>query len=203
MPRPAQTNEFTDALHRDAIASESLFPSSGIYLLSFSFYHARRQPRVRDGDALFAYIVCGSVQRTGEAANGYRRTMAPDVILVGEIRDLATAEIIMQAALTGDLVISTLHPTNSAATLRRLVDIGIEPFLIGSALVGVVAQRLLVRMSCAHCKEPIAISPRLRAHFCQLALTGGYQVPSQQGLSKREQILLPCCDRASSFTSGH
>jgi general secretion pathway protein E len=77
----------------------------------------------------------------------------PDVILVGEIRDRETAEIAVQSALTGHLVFSTLHTNDSASAITRLVDIGVEPFLISSSLLAVIAQRL-VRVLCEHCKEP-------------------------------------------------
>ena len=76
----------------------------------------------------------------------------PDVILVGEIRDRETAEIAVQSALTGHLVFSTLHTNDSASAITRLVDIGVEPFLISSSLIAVIAQRL-VRVLCDHCKE--------------------------------------------------
>lgn len=77
----------------------------------------------------------------------------PDVILVGEIRDRETAEIAIQSSLTGHLVFSTLHTNDSASAITRLVDIGVEPFLISSSVSAVVAQRL-VRVLCDHCKEP-------------------------------------------------
>lgn len=77
----------------------------------------------------------------------------PDVILVGEIRDVETAEISIQAALTGHMVFSTLHTNSSAATLTRLIDMGIEPFLLTSTLRCVVGQRL-IRTICPMCKEP-------------------------------------------------
>jgi len=77
----------------------------------------------------------------------------PDVILVGEIRDLETAEIAVQSALTGHLVFSTLHTNDSASAITRLVDIGVEPFLISSSVKGVAAQRL-IRVLCNECKEP-------------------------------------------------
>lgn len=77
----------------------------------------------------------------------------PDVIMVGEIRDLETAEIAIQASLTGHLVLSTVHTNDSAGALTRLVDMGVEPFLVASSLVGILAQRLLRRL-CPHCKEP-------------------------------------------------
>ncbi|MBI5526526.1 MAG: type II secretion system ATPase GspE [Deltaproteobacteria bacterium] len=77
----------------------------------------------------------------------------PDVILVGEIRDLETAEIAIQASLTGHLVFSTLHTNDSATSLTRLVDMGVQPFLVASSLVGILAQRL-VRTVCPECREP-------------------------------------------------
>ncbi len=76
----------------------------------------------------------------------------PDVILIGEIRDNETATIAVQSALTGHLVFSTLHTNDSAGAITRLVDIGVEPFLISSSVVAVIAQRL-VRVLCDHCKE--------------------------------------------------
>lgn len=79
----------------------------------------------------------------------------PDVILVGEIRDHETAEIAVQSALTGHLVFSTLHTNDSASAITRLVDIGVEPFLISSSVIAVAAQRL-VRTLCKECKEPYA-----------------------------------------------
>jgi general secretion pathway protein E len=79
----------------------------------------------------------------------------PDVILVGEIRDPETAEIAVQSALTGHLVFSTLHTNDSAGAITRLVDIGVEPFLISSSVLAVAAQRL-VRTLCSDCKQPYA-----------------------------------------------
>ncbi|MFO7749064.1 MAG: type II secretion system ATPase GspE [Desulfobacteraceae bacterium] len=76
----------------------------------------------------------------------------PDVILVGEIRDLETAEIAIQSALTGHLVFSTLHTNDSAGAITRLTDLGVEPYLITSSVKAVIAQRL-VRRLCSHCKE--------------------------------------------------
>lgn len=77
----------------------------------------------------------------------------PNVILVGEIRDLETAEIAIQASLTGHLVFSTLHTNDSAGAITRLIDMGVEPFLIGSSLAASMAQRL-VRRLCPHCRTP-------------------------------------------------
>ncbi|MCW3095369.1 MAG: type ii secretion system protein e [Chthonomonadaceae bacterium] len=77
----------------------------------------------------------------------------PDVVMVGEIRDKETAEMAVQAALTGHLVLSTLHTNSAAGALTRLLNMGIEPFLITSSLIGTIGQRLL-RTICPHCKEP-------------------------------------------------
>ena len=76
----------------------------------------------------------------------------PDIIMIGEIRDLETAQIAVQASLTGHLVLATLHTNDSAAAVTRLLDMGIEPFLLSSSLLGVAAQRL-VRKLCEHCKR--------------------------------------------------
>jgi general secretion pathway protein E len=77
----------------------------------------------------------------------------PDIIMIGEIRDRETAEIAIQASLTGHLVLSTLHTNDSASAVTRLIDMGIEPYLISSTIAGVMAQRLL-RMICPDCKKP-------------------------------------------------
>jgi len=77
----------------------------------------------------------------------------PDIIMVGEIRDLATAEMAVQAALTGHLVLSTLHTNDAPTAITRLVDLGVPPYLVNSTLIGVMAQRL-VRTLCPNCKEP-------------------------------------------------
>jgi general secretion pathway protein E len=92
-------------------------------------------------------------------ANGLRTIVRqdPDIILVGEIRDLETAEIAIQAALTGHLVFSTLHTNDSASAVTRLIDMGIEPFLITSSVLAILAQRL-VRTVCPYCKRPAEIN---------------------------------------------
>ena len=82
----------------------------------------------------------------------------PDIMLVGEIRDKETAEIAVQAALTGHIVLSTLHTNDAPSSVIRLIDMGIEPFLISSSLVGIIAQRL-VRRICPKCKKEIKITP--------------------------------------------
>ncbi|MGD8430113.1 MAG: type II secretion system ATPase GspE [Ectothiorhodospiraceae bacterium] len=82
----------------------------------------------------------------------------PDVVMVGEIRDLETAEIAVQASLTGHMVLSTLHTNTAIGAVTRLRDMGVEPFLLSSSIVGVLAQRL-VRRLCDDCKQPYEASP--------------------------------------------
>ena len=81
----------------------------------------------------------------------------PDVIMVGEIRDNETAQIAINASLTGHLVLSTLHTNDAPSAVARLVDIGVQPFLVSSALRAVMAQRL-VRKLCPHCKKPCELT---------------------------------------------
>jgi general secretion pathway protein E len=99
-------------------------------------------------------------------ANGLRSILRqdPDIIMVGEIRDGETAEIAVQSALTGHMVFSTLHTNDSAGALTRLVEMGIEPFLAASSIVGILAQRL-VRCICPECKEPETPSAELLAEL--------------------------------------
>ncbi|MGZ3568467.1 MAG: type IV-A pilus assembly ATPase PilB [Thermodesulfobacteriota bacterium] len=84
----------------------------------------------------------------------------PDIIMVGEIRDFETAQIAVQAALTGHLVLSTVHTNDAPGTITRLIDMGIEPFLISSAVILILAQRL-IRKICMDCREPIKVHPQL------------------------------------------
>ncbi len=120
----------------------------------------------------------------------------PDVIMIGEIRDLETAQIAVQASLTGHLVLATLHTNDSAAAVTRLLDMGIEPFLLSSSLLGVVAQRL-VRKLCPHCK-------RREGQYwhevgCDKCSNTGYQgrVGIYELLLTTEQIRAQIHDRAS------
>jgi type IV pilus assembly protein PilB len=115
---------------------------------------------------------------------------APNIILVGEIRDRETAEIAVQAALTGHLVFSTLHTNDAPSAITRLVDMGVKPFLVSSAVTAVMAQRL-VRVLCKACKEPYEASdlemrtlglaagsapPRIyRAQGCEACENAGYR----------------------------
>ena len=84
----------------------------------------------------------------------------PDIIMIGEIRDLDTSEIAMQSALTGHLVLSTLHTNDAPEAISRLMDIGVEPYLISSSVIGVLAQRL-VRTICPDCKVPYQADPKV------------------------------------------
>jgi type IV pilus assembly protein PilB len=84
----------------------------------------------------------------------------PDIIMVGEVRDFETAQIAVQAALTGHLVLSTVHTNDAPGTVTRLIDMGIEPFLISSAVILILAQRL-IRKICMECREPIKVHPQL------------------------------------------
>jgi general secretion pathway protein E len=99
-------------------------------------------------------------------ASGLRSILRqdPDVVMIGEIRDQETAEIAIQAALTGHLVFSTLHTNNATASITRLIDMGIEQFLIGSSLLGVLAQRL-VRKLCNECKEEDFLAEEFAKEF--------------------------------------
>jgi general secretion pathway protein E len=101
-------------------------------------------------------------------ANGLRTIVRqdPDIILVGEIRDMETAEMAIQAALTGHLVFSTLHTNDAASAVTRLIDMGVEPFLVSSSVNAIMAQRL-VRQICPHCRESYTPS---REYLEQLGL---------------------------------
>ncbi len=90
----------------------------------------------------------------------------PDIILVGEIRDSETARIAAQAALTGHFVLSSLHATDSTAALLRFLDLGIEPYVVASAVAGVLSQRLL-RRTCDQCRRPYQPTPEELAYFVQ------------------------------------
>jgi type IV pilus assembly protein PilB len=105
-------------------------------------------------------------------ANGLKAILRqdPDAILVGEIRDVETARIAVQAALTGHFVMSSLHATDATSALHRFMDMGIEPFLIASSLLGVVGQRL-IRKICENCKGPYSPTPDERSFY---DLAGGH-----------------------------
>jgi general secretion pathway protein E len=98
----------------------------------------------------------------------------PDVIMIGEIRDFETAQIAVQASLTGHLVLATLHTNDAVSAVTRLTDMGIEPFLLSSSLLGVLAQRL-VRQLCTQCKTLDAPTGRWRAVGCDKCGQSGYR----------------------------
>jgi len=104
-------------------------------------------------DGIYQVHVNRKAGLTFAVALKYFLRQDPDVILVGEIRDLETAEIAIQASLTGHLVLSTLHTNDAPSTVTRLVDMGVEPFLISSSVIASISQRLARRI-CPHCKEP-------------------------------------------------
>jgi general secretion pathway protein E len=120
----------------------------------------------------------------------------PDVIMIGEIRDLETAQIAVQASLTGHLVLATLHTNDAAAAVTRLLDMGIEPFLLSSSLLGVMAQRL-VRKLCPHCKR--SDGQYWHAVGCDKCGNTGYQgrVGVYELLQTTEQIRAQIHNRAS------
>lgn len=124
----------------------------------------------------------------------------PDIVMIGEIRDLETAEIAIKAALTGHLVLSTLHTNDAPSTINRLIDMGVPPYLVASALVGVVAQRLLRRV-CSYCKEEYISGPEEKKAVgieegTPLVKATGCQNCNNTGYSGREGIfeIMPLTD---------
>ncbi len=118
-------------------------------------------------------------------ASGLRSILRqdPDVIMVGEIRDVETAEIAIQASLTGHLVLSTLHTNDAPSAIVRLIDMGVEPFLVASSLMAVLAQRL-VRVICPNCKEPYAASDVERSYFENISHEGALTLYRGRGCDK-------------------
>lgn len=122
-------------------------------------------------------------------ASGLRAILRqdPDIIMIGEIRDLETAEIAINASLTGHLVLSTIHTNDAAGAFPRLIDMGCEPFLIATSLLGVIAQRL-VRVLCPHCKEPYTPTD---TELASLEITreriAGHQIYRAKGCSECNQ----------------
>ncbi|MCC7217769.1 MAG: type II secretion system ATPase GspE [Burkholderiales bacterium] len=138
----------------------------------------------------------------------------PDVIMIGEIRDLETAQIAVQSALTGHLVLSTVHTNDAASTVNRLLDMGIEDYLLTSTVIGILAQRL-VRRLCPHCKEPYHALPEVVRELGLARFAGEGEVTlhhargcaqcSQTGYSGRFCILemLPMTDPLRSLVMRH
>lgn len=106
----------------------------------------------------------------------------PDVILLGEIRDFETGEVAFHAALTGHLVFSTLHTNSAVATISRLFDLGLKPYVVATALEGVIAQRL-VRKNCEHCTEPVVADAALLARLGSLFTQGQINTSKGKGCS--------------------
>jgi type IV pilus assembly protein PilB len=105
----------------------------------------------------------------------------PDVIMVGEIRDAETARIAIQASLTGHLVLSTLHTNDAPSSITRLINIGVEPYLIGAAVHACLAQRL-VRKICDHCKKPVKPNEVIAEHL------------ANHGVNMKELLMGEGCD---------
>jgi general secretion pathway protein E len=112
----------------------------------------------------------------------------PDVIMIGEIRDLETAQIAVQSALTGHMVLSTLHTNDAASTVNRLLDMGVDDYLLTSTVVGILAQRL-VRKLCPHCKEPYRALPEIvtQLGLAKFAPTGDITLYHAKGCSQCSQ----------------
>ena len=129
----------------------------------------------------------GRTEKTGLTfARGLRAILRhdPDVVLVGEIRDQETAEIAVQASLTGHLVFTTLHTNDAPGALTRLVDMGVEPYLVASSLEAVIAQRL-VRVICADCKA--ADTSRAHARAAR----------ARRGAARRARSIAPSAARSA------
>ena len=118
----------------------------------------------------------------------------PDIIMVGEIRDHETAEMAIQAALTGHLVLSTLHTNDAPSAVTRLLDIGVEPYLLHSTILGVLAQRL-VRTLCPQCREPVTLEEE-----AWRSLTSPWRLPLPQS-SYAARGCLDC--RMTGYTGRH
>ena len=117
---------------------------------------------------------------------------APNVIMIGEIRDLETATIAINASLTGHLVFSTLHTNDAPSAVTRLIDIGVKPFLVASSTRALMAQRL-VRKICKKCAAPVHARPRRSCGRSSIdaAQTAERHVPEGQGLRRLQQDRLP------------
>ena len=130
-------------------------------------------------------------------ASGLRGLMRldPDIILLGEIRDHETAAMAVQASLTGHLVLTSIHANDAAGAVTRLVDLGVEPFLVTSAVIGSVAQRLIRRV-CTYCRTPSAVSPQevssyqmeMNEMVTQFNVGRGCNMSSRSGYSGRVAV---------------
>jgi len=120
-------------------------------------------------------------------ASGLRSLLrqSPDVVMIGEIRDFETADIAMKASLTGQLVLSTLHTNDAASAVTRLIDMGVEPFLVASSVNLIEAQRL-VRKLCSRCREPYEASQ---------ALLDRLQLPPKKGATYYKAVGCRFCNQ--------
>jgi type II secretory ATPase GspE/PulE/Tfp pilus assembly ATPase PilB-like protein len=153
-----------------------------LYSILSSIYSAERKFLTLEDPVEYELPGVGQIpvnpKRNFTFASGLRSILRqdPDVIMVGEIRDSETAEIAIRAALTGHLVFSTLHTNDSAGAITRLIDMGIEPFLIASSLESVLAQRLIRRI-CPECKRPVELDAEMLATLAAFGAdpgTAGY-----------------------------
>lgn len=118
----------------------------------------------------FQFSIINQVQVNARAGLNFATVLRnilrqdPDVVMIGEIRDKETADLAIRAALTGHLVISTIHTNDSVSTVTRLIDMGIEPFMVSSSIMGILSQRL-VRKLCPTCRRARTLSPEEMAEF--------------------------------------
>ena len=132
----------------------------------------------------------------------------PDVVMIGEMRDTETADIGIRAAITGHLVLSTLHTNDAASTVVRLVDMGVAPYLVATSLIGVIAQRL-VKVLCPDCKKPRMTTPEENElmsldHSIQIFEPGGCPACNNTGYRGRTAIheIIHCTTKVSSIIAG-
>lgn len=132
----------------------------------------------------------------------------PDVVMIGEMRDTETADIGIRAAITGHLVLSTLHTNDAASTVVRLVDMGVAPYMVATSLIGVIAQRL-VKVLCPECKKPRMSTPEENDlmgldHSIQIFEAGGCPACNNTGYRGRTAIheIIHCTTKVSSIIAG-
>ncbi|MBR6967937.1 MAG: Flp pilus assembly complex ATPase component TadA [Ruminococcus sp.] len=132
----------------------------------------------------------------------------PDIVMIGEMRDTETADIGIRAAITGHLVLSTLHTNDAASTVVRLVDMGVAPYMVATSLIGVIAQRL-VKVLCPECKKPRMSTPEEDelmgiSHPIQIFEPGGCPVCNNTGYRGRTAIheIIHCTAKVSSIIAG-
>lgn len=132
----------------------------------------------------------------------------PDVVMIGEMRDTETADIGIRAAITGHLVLSTLHTNDAASTVVRLVDMGVAPYMVATSLIGVIAQRL-VKVLCPDCKKPRMTTPEENDlmgldHSIQIYDAGGCPACNNTGYRGRTAIheIIHCTTKVSSIIAG-